>query len=71
MRSALLISNSTSHGSGYLDHCESEIVEYLSDVKDVLFVPYAIPDRDTYAKKAVERFVVMSVKPIQMADFNC
>lgn len=56
MRSALLISNSTSHGSGYLDHCEGEIKDYLGSVIEVLFIPYAIPDMDEYATKAVERF---------------
>jgi dipeptidase E len=56
MKSALLISNSTSHGSGYLDHCEKAMKDYLGDVREVLFVPYASPDRDSYEEKARERF---------------
>ncbi|HEV2836692.1 MAG TPA: dipeptidase PepE [Pyrinomonadaceae bacterium] len=52
----LLISNSTLHGSGYLDHAASEITDFLGDVKRVLFVPFALHDRDTYAAAARERF---------------
>jgi dipeptidase E len=52
----LLISNSTLYGSGYLDHAESEIRDFLGDVKRVLFVPFALYDRGAYAKLARERF---------------
>ena len=52
----LLISNSTLHGSGYLDHAETEIRNFLGDVKRILFVPYALFDRDKYAATAQQRF---------------
>lgn len=52
----LLISNSTLYGSGYLDHAESEIRNFLGSVKAVLFVPFALYDRDAYASMAQERF---------------
>ena len=52
----LLISNSTLYGSGYLDHAESEIRNLLRDVRNVLFVPYALYDRDAYASMAQKRF---------------
>jgi len=55
----LLISNSTLHGSGYLDHAESEIRSFLGDAKRVLFVPYALFDRDKYAENARLRFQKM------------
>jgi len=55
----LLISNSTLYGSGYLDHAESEIRDFLGDVKRVLFVPFALYDRDGYAATAQERFAKM------------
>ena len=55
----LLISNSTLHGSGYLDHAEAEIRSFLGDVKHVLFVPYALFDRDNYATTARQRFEKM------------
>jgi dipeptidase E len=56
----LLISNSTLHGSGYLDHCAAAIASFLTpSVSRVLFVPYAIRDRDGYAAKARARFEAM------------
>lgn len=55
----LLISNSTLFGSGYLDHAEAEIRSFLGDVRRVLFVPYALFDRDKYALTAQQRFEKM------------
>ena len=55
-RRILLISNSTLYGSGYLDHAESEIRDFLADVGSIIFVPYALYDRDAYSKTARERF---------------
>ncbi|HEY4426271.1 MAG TPA: dipeptidase PepE [Pyrinomonadaceae bacterium] len=59
IRRVLLISNSTLHDSGYLDHAESEIRSFLGDAKRVLFVPYALFDRDKYAANARQRFQKM------------
>jgi len=58
-RRVLSISNSTLYGSGYLDHAESEIRSFLGEVKRVLFVPYALFDRDKYAATAHQRFQKM------------
>jgi dipeptidase E len=55
----LLISNSTLYGSGYLDHAENEIRQFLAGVKRVLFVPFALHDRDGYTSTARERFQKM------------
>ena len=55
----LLISNSTLHGSGYLDHAASEIQDFLGEVKRVLFVPFALHDRDKYAAQGKARFEKM------------
>ncbi len=52
----LLISNSTMHGRGYLDHCADEIRELLGETRRVLFVPWALDDLDGYAAKACARF---------------
>jgi dipeptidase E len=58
----LLLSSSTLHGSGYLDYCESVITSFLgSSVTRVLFVPYAVHDRDAYAAKVRERFARMNL----------
>ncbi|MFY9620354.1 MAG: dipeptidase PepE [Pyrinomonadaceae bacterium] len=55
----LLISNSTLHGSGYLDHAANEIQEFLGEVKRVLFVPFALHDESKYAAQARVRFEKM------------
>lgn len=66
----LLISNSTLHGSGYLDHAENEIRSFLGDAKRVLFVPYALFDRDKYAATAQQRFEKMgyALSSVHTAD---
>jgi dipeptidase E len=55
----LLISNSTLYGGKYLDHAEVEIRDFLGSVKKVLFVPFALADRDSYAAQARARFAKM------------
>ena len=55
----LLISNSTLYGSGYLDHAETEIRDFLGAVKRVLFVPFALLNRDAYTTNAKTRFAKM------------
>src|SRR5688500_11106813 len=55
----LLISNSTLHGHGYLDHAEQAIRDFLGSSRYVLFFPFALHDRDGYAAKARERFQAM------------
>ncbi|MCA8952604.1 MAG: dipeptidase PepE [Planctomycetes bacterium] len=53
----LLISNSTMHGGGYLEHCGDEIRDFLGDgARNVAFVPYALADHDAYEAKAQAAF---------------
>lgn len=56
MKRLLLISNSTQFGREYLGHCAEDIQSFLHEVKNVLFVPYALKDLDGYAAKAISRF---------------
>ena len=58
-RRLLLISNSTAHGGGYLDHCAAEIAHFLGLVGRVLFVPFALRDHAGYAERARRRFAAM------------
>jgi len=60
-RRLLLISNSTLHGSGYLDHAERQIRDFLVGAPPVLFVPFALFDRDAYAEQARRRFDTMGL----------
>src|SRR5215471_5046471 len=55
-KNLLLVSSSTVYGRGYLDHVESEIRGALAGLERVLFVPFALYDRDAYAAKAKHRF---------------
>jgi dipeptidase E len=55
----LLISNSTVHGRGYLDHVENEIKNFIGPAMTILFFPFALFDRDDYAAKAKARFAAM------------
>jgi dipeptidase E len=63
MKKLLLISSSTVHGYGYLDHAEPYIKKFLGEnVKNVLFIPFARPSGisyDAYTQKAAERFKQM------------
>ena len=52
----LLLSSSALHGSGYLDWAEAHVREFLGRSGRVLFVPYALRDRDGYAETARARF---------------
>jgi dipeptidase E len=51
----LLLSNSTSFGGGYLDHAMPEILDFFGPLRRLLFVPFALLDRDAYTAKARER----------------
>lgn len=53
---ALLISNSTAHGEGYLDYCMAEILDFLGDLRQLWFVPFALYDRPAYGEIARHRF---------------
>jgi dipeptidase E len=61
MRRLLLVSSSTVHGGGYLDHCEDEVRKLFDGVARVLFVPFALHDRDGYAGTARARFEAMDL----------
>jgi dipeptidase E len=58
----LLISNSTLHGSGYLDHAETEIRDFLGKINRVLFIPFALADQDSYTLRSRERFAAMGYR---------
>ncbi|MCI0588587.1 MAG: dipeptidase PepE [Planctomycetes bacterium] len=70
MKRVLLLSTSTVHGSGYLDYCAEEIVDFLGGAaRTVLFVPFALKNRDGYAAKARERFRAMGFELLSIHEF--
>lgn len=58
----LLLSSSTISGSSYLDYAESEIIAFLGDLPQVLFVPFALADEESYTRRVSERLGRMSYK---------
>ena len=62
MRRLLLVSTSTTHGTGYLDHCEAQVRELFAGCGRILSVPWALFDRDGYAATARERFAAMGLE---------
>ena len=44
----LLLSNSTNHGRGYLEHALPEVLAFLDGVTELTFVPFAGGDHDAY-----------------------
>jgi len=57
-RRLLLLSNSTLHPTGYLEYAKDIICEFLAvtNVKSILFVPYALRDQSGYTSKVRETF---------------
>jgi dipeptidase E len=52
----MLLSNSTNHGQGYLDHAMADIREFLGPVTRLAFVPFALHDQQGYLARAHARF---------------
>jgi dipeptidase E len=52
----MLLSNSTNFGGGYLDHAMEAVRAFLGPAQELLFVPFALQDRQGYAAKASARF---------------
>src|SRR5262245_60877363 len=69
-RRLLLISNSTLHGRGYLDHAESDIRKIVGNGVKVIFLPFALRDRRAYACKAEERFRSMGLSLTSVHDVS-
>jgi len=67
VRRLLLISNSTQHGRGYLDHVIGEILATLGGARRVLFVPFALADRVGYAAKFRARLAEEGVEAEALA----
>ena len=69
-RRLLLISNSTLHGSGYLDHAEKGIRDFVGRSARTIFIPFAVHDWRAYAAKAQERFRDMGYSLLSIHDVS-
>jgi dipeptidase E len=70
MKRVLLISNSTLYGSGYLDHAEEEIRDFLGGAMRIAFVPFAVHERGKYAAQAGARFHRMGYELTSLHDVS-
>jgi dipeptidase E len=52
----LLLSNSTNHGQGYLDHAMAEVKGLFGGGRRIAFVPFALADHQAYTAKVTARF---------------
>jgi len=66
----MLLSNSTMHGQGFLDHAAGEIRDFLGEIESLLFVPFAQHDRDAYARLVRERFEKMGIEVDSLHDVD-
>ncbi|HZE88521.1 MAG TPA: dipeptidase PepE [Verrucomicrobiae bacterium] len=59
---AMLLSNSTQHGRGYLDHAIEELRDHLSGVRRLAFVPFALNDHAAYGAKVRDRLAPLGIE---------
>jgi dipeptidase E len=58
----LLLSNSSLHGRGYLEHAMDAIGAFLTDRRRVHFVPFALADHDGYTRKVSSALAPLGVE---------
>ncbi len=68
MKRLLLLSNSTNHRSGYLDHAIEAIRDWLRPARRLLFVPFALQDHEAYTAKVRERFAAEDIEVEGLVD---
>ena len=64
MKNIIIASTSTLHGGEYLDYLLPELQSFFSNVKELLFIPYARPSgisHDDYTKKVSEAFAKINI----------
>jgi dipeptidase E len=60
----LLLSNSTAPGRSYLEHVLDELAELLTDVRRLVFVPFALADHDGYTARVAEALAPLGVRVV-------
>ncbi len=64
----MLLSNSSNHGQGYLDHVFDEIRSFLGGVRRITFVPFALHDHRGYGALVERRFRGSGIEVATLAD---
>jgi dipeptidase E len=60
----LLLSNSRTHGRGYLEHARPVLAELLAGADRIVFVPYAVRDHDGYTKLVAAGLAPLGVEVV-------
>ncbi len=69
----MLVSTSTTHGTGYLEHCEEEMKQLFESKTTVLFIPFARPggiSHSAYTAKGKEAFARIGIELKGIHEFN-
>ena len=64
----LLLSNSTNHGAGYLDHVAEEIRDFFGPLRRVLFVPFALQNQVAYYEKTRARLQALGYEADRLPE---
>jgi dipeptidase E len=73
MKNIIIASTSTIHGGEYLDYLLPELQSFFSNVKELLFIPYARPSgisHDDYTKKVSEAFTKINISVKGIHEFE-
>lgn len=73
MKKLIIASTSTVHGSGYLEYLMPTLAVFFSDVKNLLFIPYARPSGisyDEYTKIAQKAFAKIEIDVKGIHEFK-
>ena len=73
MKNIIIASTSTLHGGEYLDYLLPELQLFFSNVKELLFIPYARPSgisHDDYTKKVSEAFAKINISVKGIHEFE-
>lgn len=63
-RRLLLLSNSTNHGRGYLEHALPAVLEHFAGARRIAFVPFALADQAGYLTKARVPFAAAGIEVV-------
>lgn len=73
MKNIIIASTSTLHGGNYLEYLLPELQSFFSNVKQLLFIPYARPSgisHDDYTKKVSEAFNKINISAKGIHEFE-
>ena len=73
MKNIIIASTSTLHGGDYLDYLLPELQSFFSNVKELLFIPYARPSgisHEDYTKKVSEAFTKINITVKGIHEFE-